>query len=131
LFGVTNWLRTLKSIPSYWESFRKALYAEMGDPFTADSVRLYNISPLFHADQIKNPVMVLQGKNDPRVLKVESDEIVNAMKQNNVPVEYVVFPDEGHGFRKKENEISGYGKILTFLDAYLKGSNKNNAEMKQ
>jgi dipeptidyl aminopeptidase/acylaminoacyl peptidase len=103
----------------------------MGDPFTADSVRLYNISPLFHADQIKNPVMVLQGKNDPRVLKVESDEIVNAMKQNNVPVEYVVFPDEGHGFRKKENEISGYGKILTFLDAYLKGSNKNNAEMKQ
>ncbi|GET28568.1 alpha/beta fold hydrolase [Prolixibacter sp. SD074] len=131
LFGVTNWLRTLKSIPSYWESFRKALYAEMGDPFTADSVRLYNISPLFHADQIKNPVMVLQGKNDPRVLQVESDEIVNAMKQNNVPVEYVVFPDEGHGFRKKENEISGYGKILTFLDAYLKGSNKNNAEMKQ
>jgi len=131
LFGVTNWLRTLKSIPPYWESFRKALYAEMGDPFTADSVRLYNISPLFHADQIKNPVMVLQGKNDPRVLQVESDEIVNAMKQNNVPVEYVVFPDEGHGFRKKENEINGYGKILTFLDTYLKGSGENNTEMKQ
>ncbi|GET34429.1 peptidase S9 [Prolixibacter bellariivorans] len=131
LFGVTNWLRTLKSIPPYWESFRKALYAEMGDPFTADSVRLYNISPLFHADQIKNPVMVLQGKNDPRVLQVESDEIVNAMKQNNVPVEYVVFPDEGHGFRKKENEITGYGKILTFLDTYLKGSDENSAEVKQ
>jgi dipeptidyl aminopeptidase/acylaminoacyl peptidase len=131
LFGVTNWLRTLKSVPPYWESFRKALYAEMGDPYTADSVRLYNISPLFHADQIKNPVMVLQGKNDPRVLQVESDEIVNAMKQNNVPVEYVVFPDEGHGFRKKENEINGYGKILTFLDTYLKGSNEDNAEMKQ
>jgi dipeptidyl aminopeptidase/acylaminoacyl peptidase len=120
IFGVTNWLRTLKSIPPYWESMRKALYKELGDPFTSDSVRLYNISPLFHADKIKNPVMVLQGKNDPRVLQVESDEIVEAMKKNNVPVEYVVFPDEGHGFKKKENEIKGYGAILTFLDKYLK-----------
>ena len=65
------------------------------------------------------------------MLQVESDEIVNAMKQNNVPVEYVVFPDEGHGFRKKENEITGYGKILTFLDTYLKGSDENSAEVKQ
>ncbi len=120
LFGVTNWMRTLKSVPPYWESFRKALYAELGDPNTADSVRLYNISPLFHADRIKNPVMVLQGANDPRVLKVESDEIVAAMQKNKVPVEYVVFPDEGHGFVKKENEIKGYGAILTFLDKYLK-----------
>lgn len=121
IFGVTNWLRTMKSIPPYWESFKKALYAEMGDPTTADSVRLYNISPLFHADKIKNPVMVLQGANDPRVLQVESDEIVEAMKKNNVPVEYVIFPDEGHGFVKKENEIKGYGAIVTFLDQYLKG----------
>ncbi|MTI30366.1 alpha/beta hydrolase family protein, partial [Xanthovirga aplysinae] len=120
IFGVTNWLRTLKSIPPYWESFREALYEELGDPFTEDSVRLYNISPLFHADQIKNPVMVLQGANDPRVLQVESDEIVEAIKKNNVPVDYVVFPDEGHGFIKKENEIKGYGGILTFLDKYLK-----------
>jgi dipeptidyl aminopeptidase/acylaminoacyl peptidase len=124
IFGVTNWLRTLKSIPPYWESFRKALYEELGDPTTADSVRLYNISPLFHASQVKNPVMVLQGANDPRVLQVESDEIVEAVKKNNVPVEYVIFPDEGHGFVKKENEIKGYGGILTFLDKYLKGEAK-------
>ncbi len=124
IFGVTNWLRTLKSIPPYWESFRKALYEELGDPTTADSVRLYNISPLFHANQVKNPVMVLQGANDPRVLQVESDEIVEAVKKNNVPVEYVIFPDEGHGFVKKENEIKGYGGILTFLDKYLKGEAK-------
>ena len=121
LFGVTNWLRTLKAIPPYWESIRKALYAEMGDPFTADSLRLYGNSPLFHADRIKHPVIVLQGANDVRVLKVESDEIVDAMKKNNVPVEYVVFPDEGHGFLKKENEINGYGRVLKFLDTYLKG----------
>jgi dipeptidyl aminopeptidase/acylaminoacyl peptidase len=121
LFGVTNWLRTLKSTPAWWASFRNALFQEMGDPYTADSVRLYNISPLFHAEKIKNPIMVLQGANDPRVLQAESDEIVAAAKKNNVPVEYVIFPDEGHGFVKKENEIKGYGQILTFLDKYLKG----------
>ena len=120
IFGVTNWLRTLRSTPPYWESFRKALFAEMGDPFTADSTRLYDISPLFHAQQIKHPVMVLQGANDVRVLKVESDEIVAAMKKNNVPVEYIVFPDEGHGFLKRQNEINGYGSVLVFLDKYLK-----------
>ena len=125
IFGVTNWLRTLKSIPPYWESFRNALYTEMGDPNTEDSVRLYNISPLFHAHQIKNPVMVLQGANDPRVLQIESDEIVEAIKKNNIPVEYVVFPDEGHGFVKKENEIKGYGDILKFLDTHLKETVKN------
>lgn len=125
LFGVTNWLRTLKSTPSWWASFRNALFQEMGDPFTADSVRLYNISPLFHAENVKNPVMVLQGANDPRVLQVESDEMVAAVKKNNVPVEYVIFPDEGHGFVKKENEIKGYGQVLEFLDKYLKGDLKD------
>jgi dipeptidyl aminopeptidase/acylaminoacyl peptidase len=122
LFGVTNWLRTLKSIPPYWASFRDALYTEMGDPFTADSVRLYNISPLFHGGNVKNPVMVLQGSNDPRVLQVESDEMVEAIKAAGVPVEYVIFPDEGHGFVKKENEIKAYSQILEFLNKYLKGS---------
>ncbi len=122
LFGVTNWLRTLKSIPPYWASFRDALYTEMGDPFTADSVRLYNISPVFHGQNVKNPVMVLQGANDPRVLQIESDEMVEAIRANGVPVEYVIFPDEGHGFVKKENEIKGYSQILTFLDKYLKGT---------
>jgi dipeptidyl aminopeptidase/acylaminoacyl peptidase len=125
IFGVTNWLRTLKSIPPYWESFKNALYAEMGDPTTEDSVRLYNISPLFHAQNVKNPIMVLQGANDPRVLQIESDEIVEAVKKNNVPVEYIVFPDEGHGFIKKENEIKGYGDILKFLDTHLKETIKN------
>jgi dipeptidyl aminopeptidase/acylaminoacyl peptidase len=64
--------------------------------------------------------MVLQGANDPRVLKVESDEIVESVKKNGVPVEYIVFENEGHGFLKKENEIRGYGQIVTFLDKYLK-----------
>ena len=120
LFGISNWIRTLNSIPPYWESFREALYKEMGDPKT-DSARLHRISPLFNADRIKAPLMVLQGADDPRVLKVESDEIVEAAKKNGVPVEYIVFDDEGHGFVKKENEIRGYSAILSFLDQHLKG----------
>lgn len=120
LFGVTNWLRTLKSIPPWWESFKNALYQEMGDP-AVDSVRLYAISPLFHAKNITKPTMVLQGSQDPRVLQVESDEIVAAARANGVPVEYVLFEDEGHGFVKKENQIEANGKILIFLDEYLKG----------
>lgn len=125
LFGVTNWLRTLKSIPPWWESFKDALYLEMGDPNTADSIRLYNISPVFHGDKVKNPVMVLQGATDPRVLQVESDEMVAAIKKNGVPVEYVLFEDEGHGFVKKENQIEGYSKVLEFLDKYLRGQIKD------
>ncbi|MCH2216345.1 MAG: S9 family peptidase [Flavobacteriales bacterium] len=121
LFGVTNWLRTMKNIPPWWESFREALYLEMGDPNTEDSVRLYEISPVFHGDQVTNPVMVLQGATDPRVLQVESDEMVEAIRANGVTVEYVLFDDEGHGFVKKENQIEGYSKILNFLDQYLKG----------
>ncbi len=120
LFGISNWLRTLNNIPPWWESFREALYKEMGDPKT-DSVRLHRISPLFNADKIKAPLMVLQGANDPRVLQVESDEIVAAARARGVPVEYVVFPDEGHGFVKKENEIKGYSAVLKFLDEHLKG----------
>ena len=97
----------------------------MGDPNTQDSIRLRKISPLFHAENVKNPVMVLQGANDPRVLQVESDEIVEAVKANDVPVEYMVFPDEGHGFIKKENEIKGYRQIRLFLDKYLKDEDVN------
>ena len=118
---MTNWLRTLKSIPPWWGAFRDALYKEMGNPYTEDSVRLYKISPLFHADQVRNPIMVLQGANDPRVLQVESDEIVKAVRNNGVPVDYLVFPDEGHGFAKTENRNRGYGEVLVFLDKYLKG----------
>jgi len=124
LFGVTNWIRTLKSIPPWWESQRKALYTELGDPFTADSVALFNKSPLFHTANITKPFIVFQGSNDPRVLQVESDEIVANAKKNGVPVEYVIFPDEGHGFVKQENNIATSEKILKFLDQYLKGGNQ-------
>ena len=121
LFGVANWIRTLESIPSWWEAQRTALYSEMGDP-VKDRTMLEAVSPLLHADRIRKPLLVLQGANDPRVLKAESDEIVAAVKKNGVTAEYIVFPDEGHGFTKKANQITGYTAVLRFLDQHLKGA---------
>ena len=91
----------------------------MGSP-EKDEEYLRKISPLFSAENITRPLMVLQGANDPRVLKVESDEIVKKARGNGVDVEYLVFDDEGHGFRKKKNRIQGYGAILNFLDRNMK-----------
>lgn len=119
IFGVSNWVRTLESIPPYWESFRVALYKEIGDP-SKEKEMLKQISPLFSAEKIKRPLLVLQGANDPRVIRPESDDIVAAVKKNGVPVEYIVFDDEGHGFSKKANQIKGYGAVLTFLDKHLR-----------
>jgi dipeptidyl aminopeptidase/acylaminoacyl peptidase len=120
IFGVSNWVRTLQSIPAYWEAQRKSLYKEIGDP-TTQAEMLKEISPLFHADKITKPLIVLQGANDPRVIKPESDEIVDAIKKKKGVVEYVVFDNEGHGFTKKANEIRAYKAILDFLDQHLKG----------
>ena len=120
IFGVTNWERTLASIPPWWESFREALYDEMGDPAT-DAERHRAISPLFHAENVTQPMLVVQGANDPRVLQVESDELVAAVRANGVPVEYVLFPDEGHGFRRRENRITASEAYVSFLDEYLTG----------
>jgi dipeptidyl aminopeptidase/acylaminoacyl peptidase len=121
IFGISNWVRTLESMPVWWESFREALIDEIGDP-VADRDYLESISPLFHASNIVKPLLVCQGANDPRVIKVESDEIVAAAKANGVPVEYILFDDEGHGFRKKDNDIRTFEAILEFLDRHLKGT---------
>ena len=119
IFGVTNWVRTLNSIPAWWGAQKQALYDEMGDPAT-DGERHRAISPLFHAGKIRKPMLVVQGANDPRVLKVESDEIVAAVKANNVPVEYLVFEGEGHGFQKRENRIAAQEAYLRFLNTHVR-----------
>ncbi|MDH3732662.1 MAG: S9 family peptidase [Gemmatimonadota bacterium] len=118
IFGISNWHRTVNNIPPWWGAQKDALEREMGDFDDDEFFRAK--SPIFHADQIVRPLMVLQGANDPRVLQVESDEIVEAVRANGVPVEYVLFPDEGHGFRKKENQLDGYRKIREFLDLHLR-----------
>ena len=118
IVGISNWYRTVKSMPPWWESQRAAIKKELG---TLDNQQyLQSISPLFHAERITKPLMVLQGANDPRVLKVESDEIVAKVKKNGVPVEYLVFEDEGHQFYKKKNQERAYREILVFLNKYLK-----------
>ncbi|RKH72640.1 S9 family peptidase [Corallococcus interemptor] len=119
VFGVSNWLRTLKSMPPEWGAFRQAMFQEIGDPEKQEAM-LKEISPLFHTERIKKPLFVVQGANDPRVLQVESDEIVAAVKKNGVPVEYLLLPDEGHGFKKKKNEAQVDRRTLEFLDRYLK-----------
>jgi dipeptidyl aminopeptidase/acylaminoacyl peptidase len=120
-FGVMNWVRTLTNIPPWWTSFKEQLYDEMGDPAT-DGERHRRISPLFHAKNIKVPLLVVQGANDARVLQVESDEIVAAVRANGVPVEYVLFPDEGHGFTKRDNKIKASDAYVAFLDKHLKAT---------
>jgi dipeptidyl aminopeptidase/acylaminoacyl peptidase len=91
----------------------------MGDP-AKEGERLRRISPLFHADRIERPLIVLQGEKDPRVLKQESDDIVAAVRKKGVPVEYHIFENEGHGFKRKETQEKAYSATLEFLDKYLK-----------
>jgi dipeptidyl aminopeptidase/acylaminoacyl peptidase len=118
IFGVTNWIRTLSSIPPWWAEFRDSLYAEIGDP-VADKARLEAHSPLLHAANITKPLLVIQGKNDPRVLEAESREIAAAVEKKGVPVEFIEFPDEGHGFRIKANRIRASDAFVEFLDKHL------------
>ena len=121
IFGVTNWVRTLESIPAWWGANRDALFDEMGDPAT-DAERHRRISPLFHAGNIRRPLLVVQGANDPRVLQVESDELVANVRAAGTPVEYLVFPNEGHGFQRRDNRISAQEAYLTFLNRYVRRS---------
>lgn len=118
IFGVSNWLRTLKEIPSWWSAIRDLLYKKIGDPFNEEEY-LRSISPLFHASRIERPLLVLQGANDPRVLKIESDEIVQKTRENGIFTEYVVFEDEGHGFTRKANRIKAANTMLRFLETHL------------
>ncbi len=120
LYGVSDWVRLLPNTPSWWEDLRRSLMSEMGDwRDPAQLQHLKDISPVLHARSIRRPLLVLQGANDPRVLPDESKSIVAEVKANGVPVQYVEFPDEGHGFRKKANQIVAYGAIAAFLDTYV------------
>jgi dipeptidyl aminopeptidase/acylaminoacyl peptidase len=119
IFGISNWVRTLKSIPSWWETQREAFYKKIGNPET-ETVYLESISPLFHADSIRNPLLVIQGANDPRVLKIESDQIIEAVNKTGVPNQYLIFDDEGHGLVKKQNQMKAAKVILEFLDEHLR-----------
>ncbi|QSQ23088.1 S9 family peptidase [Pyxidicoccus parkwayensis] len=120
-FGPSDWVSMLKNMPPHWESFRQALYQEVGNPDTQEEM-LRAISPLHSAYMIRKPLLVIQGANDPKVPKAQSDQMVEALKKNHIPVEYLVLPDEGHGFSSKQSELDSSTRIRGFLDTYLKQS---------
>jgi len=117
IVGPSNLNTLLKSIPPYWSTFLATFHKRMGD---SEEV-LKQQSPLFKADQIKAPLLIGQGANDPRVNKAESDQIVAAMRKNNKPVQYYVFPDEGHGFARPTNNMAFNAATEEFLSKYLGG----------
>ena len=119
-FGVTNWPRTFRLRPPWWDTTWTIREYGMGD--NDDEAYWNALSPLNNAGNISKPLLVLQGANDPRVLKIESDELVDRVRRNGTPVEYIVFDDEGHGFRKKKNQVAAFAAIIDFLDKYLDGA---------
>jgi dipeptidyl aminopeptidase/acylaminoacyl peptidase len=118
--GVSNLFTLIKTIPPYWEPMRAMFYEMMGDP-EKDKELWEKVSPLFHADKIKVPMLVAQGANDPRVNKAESDQIVEALKERGIEVEYMVKENEGHGFRNEENRFDFYRAMEKFLGKHLGG----------
>jgi dipeptidyl aminopeptidase/acylaminoacyl peptidase len=122
IVGPSNLITLLDSIPPYWEPIRKMFYQRMGDPNTPEGkAQLQRQSPLNSAGKIKTPLMVVQGLNDPRVNKAESDQIVIALRDRGFPVEYLVAPDEGHGFARPVNNMAMIAASEKFFAHYLGG----------
>ena len=122
IVGPSNLNTLLSTVPPYWASFYAQLTRRMGDPATeAGRTWLTERSPLSRADQIKKPLLIGQGANDPRVKQAESDQIVDAMKAKSIPVTYVLFPDEGHGFARPENNKAFNATVEGFLGQCLGG----------
>jgi len=123
LVGPSNLLTLLATIPPYWGPLVATFHTRMGNPETAEGkALLIAASPLTHAADIKRPLLIGQGANDPRVKQAESEQIVAAMKSHHLPVSYIVFPDEGHGFARPENNTVFFGAAEAFLSAHLGGS---------
>jgi len=122
IVGPSNLLTLLETIPPYWESFRIIFHERMGNPATPEGKKqLERQSPLFSADKIKTPMLVVQGANDPRVKKAESDQIVIALRDRKFPVEYLCAPDEGHGFHRPVNNMAMFAAAEKFLAKHLGG----------
>jgi dipeptidyl aminopeptidase/acylaminoacyl peptidase len=120
IVGPSNLITFLNTIPPYWEPLRKLFYQRIGDP-EKDAEFLTSRSPLFKVDQIEIPMLIAQGANDPRVKQAESEQIVAAMKQKGIEYEYLLFPEEGHGFARPENRLKFYGAAEKFLSKHLGG----------
>jgi dipeptidyl aminopeptidase/acylaminoacyl peptidase len=120
IVGPSNLETLFQSVPPYWAPMKKQLVKRVGD-VENDPELNRRLSPLFHAEKIEAPLMVLQGANDPRVKIAEADQIVAAMRDKDLPVTYIVFPDEGHGFARPENRLDANARIEQFLAKHLGG----------
>ncbi|HEX2786691.1 MAG TPA: S9 family peptidase [Ignavibacteria bacterium] len=120
--GVSNLFTFMETIPPYWKPYLEMMYEMVGNPKT-DSAQFIATSPVFHADKIKAPLFIAQGKNDPRVKKSESDQMIEAMKKRGIEVEYMVKDNEGHGFHNEENRFDFYETMEKFLKKHLNKSN--------
>ncbi|HTK38431.1 MAG TPA: S9 family peptidase [Pyrinomonadaceae bacterium] len=128
IVAPSNLKTLLESVPPYWESIRTIFYKRMGDPNTPEGQeQMKRQSPLFSADKIKTPLMIVQGANDPRVNKREADQIVIALRDRNYPVEYLVAPDEGHGFARPVNNSAMVMAAEKFLADHLGGRYQESA----
>ena len=116
--GPSNLLTFLKTIPPYWNLYKLEFYKRVGDPQTEEEF-LKSRSPFFHVDRIKIPLLIAQGANDPRVNQKESEQIVEALKAKGIPHEYLLFPDEGHGFARPEHRLKFYAAAENFLAKHL------------
>ncbi len=116
--GVSNIFTLLQTIPPYWKPVLEMMYEKIGHP-EKDKDLLTSISPVFHADKIKAPLLIAQGANDPRVNKNESDQMVEAMKKRGIDVEYIVKDNEGHGFSNEENRFDFYRAMEKFLEKHM------------
>jgi dipeptidyl aminopeptidase/acylaminoacyl peptidase len=122
IVGPSNLMTLLSSIPPYWAPFVAVFHTRMGNPATPEGKALLDAaSPLTHASKIQRPLLIAQGANDPRVKQAESEQIVAAMKRHGLPVTYALFPDEGHGFARPENNIAFFAITEAFLSAHLGG----------
>ena len=122
LFGPANLMTLLETVPPYWKPMFEMLATRVGDPRTEEGQALLRAhSPLTYADRIVRPLLIGQGANDARVKQAESDQIVQAMKEKDIPVTYVLYPDEGHGFARPENNLSFFAIAEAFLAAHLGG----------
>jgi dipeptidyl aminopeptidase/acylaminoacyl peptidase len=117
--GVSNLFTFMNTVPPYWKPYQQMMYEMVGDP-EKDKAMMEAASPVFHVDQIRTPLFIAQGANDPRVNKAESDQVVQALKKRGVEVEYMVKDNEGHGFQNEENRMDFYTAMEKFLAAHLK-----------
>ena len=122
IFGISNLLSFMQSVPAHWGPFLSVLKRRLADPATEHGrAWLKERSPITHVDRVVRPLLIAQGMNDPRVVAAESEQMVRAMEQRGIPVSYVTFSDEGHGWARPANRLAFYAIVEQFLAKHLGG----------